>query len=146
MSDQRTSFAQSVRVDDITNDCLYRSVHSSHRYGTVVFVLNPYRDFSVDLSYVQTYNYYWHNSASQNRIDIEEIQVDSYCKGLLFKPTSGAGGGVINVYEITASLGGRGALTYEVCMGIANDSNNPTVGSSAYSYTANGKSYYFYNP
>lgn len=47
------------------------------------------------------------------------------------------------VYKITASLGGRGVLDYEICMGIYNDSNNPTVGSSANSYTANEKRYDF---
>lgn len=47
------------------------------------------------------------------------------------------------MYKITASLSGRGVLVYEVCMGIDNDSNNPTVGSCANSYTANGKRYDF---
>ena len=43
------------------------------------------------------------------------------------------------VYKITASLSGRGVLDYEVCMGIDNDSNHPTIGSSVNSYTTNGK-------
>lgn len=43
------------------------------------------------------------------------------------------------VYKITASLGGGGVLDYEVCMSIDNNSNNPSVGSSANSYTANEK-------
>ena len=47
------------------------------------------------------------------------------------------------VYKITASLGGGGVLDYEVCMSIDNNSNNPSVGSSANSYTANGKRYDF---
>ena len=39
-----------IQVDGVLNDCLYRSVHSSHRYSVAVFAFNPYRDFSVSLS------------------------------------------------------------------------------------------------
>ena len=49
------------------------------------------------------------------------------------------------VYKLTASLSGRGVLDYEVCMGIDNDSNHPTIGSSVNSYTTNGKLYEFWD-
>ena len=132
-----------IQVDGVLNDCLYRSVHSSHRYSVAVFAFNPYRDFSVSLSYERTFHTIWHNS--WNNISISEIEINSYCKGLVFYPSAGAGGGVVDVYKITASLGGRGVLDYEVCMGINNDSNKPTIGSSANSYTANGKLYEFWD-
>ena len=144
VSQQITSFSESIRVDGVLNDCLYRSVYSGSRYAVTVFAVNPYRDFEITLSYERIFHTIWHNSWCN--ISVTPIEIDKYCKGLYFYPSAGAGGGVVDVYEITASLGGRGSLSYEVCMGIDNDSNNPSIGTGARSYTANGKQYNFYNP
>lgn len=142
VSEQRTSLSQSIRVDGVQNDCLYRGVHSSHRYAVTIFALNPYRDFEVTLEYEQIFHTIWHNSWCN--ISVTPIEIDKYCKGLYFLPSAGAGGGVVDVYQIAARIGGRGVLNYEVCMGIDKDSSKPVTGTSAYSYTANGKKYEFY--
>lgn len=132
-----------TKVDGVYNDCLYRSVHSSYKYSVCVFAKNPYRDFEITMSYERTYHYIWHNSWCN--ISVSSIEIDKYCKALIFYPSAGAGGGVIDVYKISANFGGRGSLSYEVCMGIANDSNNPVTGTGAWNYTANGKAYTYYS-
>lgn len=139
-----TGFPNCIQVDGILDDCIYRSTHSSHSYSTVVFVINPYRDFEVNITQTRTYHTAWHNSASRNQAYVEEFAIDNFCKALVFRPASGAGGGFNSIYEITATCGGRGTLNYEFATGIDNDSNKPTVGTSAGSLTLNGKKYTFY--
>ena len=136
--------ANAIQVDGVLDDCIYRSCHSSHRYSMAVFVYNPFMDAEVELEYEETYHSWWHNSGSQNRMDVSRFTVNGYLKGLIFRPTSGAGGGTVNIFKITAYMGSYGPLHYEACMGFANDSNNPVTGSSAGSQIINGKKYTFY--
>lgn len=137
-------FTNCVKVDGVLNDAVHRATHSSHTYSSVVFVINPYNDFSISLTYERTYHSAWHNSATRNQAYVEEVTVNNYCKALIFRPASGAGGGFWSVYKITANCGGRGVLNYEFATGIDNDSNKPVVGSGANSNTINGKQYVFY--
>lgn len=133
-----------TKVDGVQNDCIYRAVDSSYGYGIAVFVYNSLQDCEVSISYERTYHHIWHN----NWCDVEkyEFEISPYCKGIYFRPTAGAGGGVIDVYKITASLGHWGSSLYEVCLGIDNDDNHDAVGGEedVLSYDANGKHYEFY--
>lgn len=142
MDTWRINRVDATQVDGILNDSYYRNVHSDNRYTVVVFAYNPYRDAEVELTYERTYHHIWHNSWCN--ITVTEVRVDAYLKGIVFHPSAGAGGGVVDVWKVTGHFGGYGTLNYELAIGIDNDSNHPTTANYGWDYTANGKKYTFY--
>lgn len=132
-----------TQVDGVMNDCVWRDIHSDYHYSSVLFAYNPYRDAGITFTCNRIYHANYHNS--WNIVNYHLIEIDAYCKGVVFCPTSGAGGGTQDIFSVSASVGGRGTLYYEGLYAIDNDSNKPVVGTSNKSGTVNGKYYSFYN-
>ena len=125
-----------IEVSDVMNDCLYRGTNSDHSYSSPLFAVG-----ATDFSYQKIKQNIWHNSWCDLywlELDMEDV------KGVVARPTAGAGGGVQCLWEASATIGGV-QRSYKAVYGIDNDSNKPSYGSSNGSVGMDGVTYKFYS-
>lgn len=132
-----------VKVNGIMNDAIFRQVHSSYHRSVGIFAHSPNSDFPVtNITCTEECFGFTHNRWS--KMLTANITVNDCCKGIVFCPSTGAGGKVWGVYTITATFANYGDMVYKAAIGAYVDSNMPVYGSSTnlVSYNCNGVNHY----
>ena len=124
-----------IEVSNVMDDCLYRGPNSDHSYSSPLFAVG-----ATEFTYEKIKQNIWHNSwCNLYWLDLNMEDV----KGVVCRPTAGAGGGVQCLWQATAIIGGV-SRSYNAVYGIDNDSNKPSYGTSNGSVVMDGVTYKFY--
>lgn len=132
-----------VKVNGRMNDAIYRNIHSGYYRSVCIFAYSPNADFPVtNISFTEDCFSYYHNNWSD--MLTANITVNDCCKGLVITPSTGAGGGVVSVFTITATFANYGDMVYRAAIGAKVDSNKPVWGAedNLVTYDCNGVHYY----
>lgn len=128
-------------VSGITDDCWYRNVHSDYHYSVCIFGYAPNGNgmsFNYNLANV------WSDCSKHKEITLQYIEISSYLKGVVVRPTCGAGDYLVGEVRTSMSQAGSPSVEYRGAFGIANDDNNPVQSSTAWGYSNWGKNWWFH--
>lgn len=75
---------------------------------------------------------------------MEYIEISPYLKGVVIRPTCGAGKYVIAEVRTAMSQAGQPSVVYNGAFGIDNDDNHPAVANRAWNYSNWGKNWVFH--
>ncbi len=128
-------------VSDITNDSWNRSVNSDYHYSCCVFGYAPNHS-AIDFTWKKAN--LWSDCGKHWEFTMGLIEIAPYLKGVVLRPSIGAGDEIVAELKVTMSQSGSPTVNYDGVYGIINDDNNPTTAYYGRNKYIFGRSWYFH--
>lgn len=129
-------------VSGIDNDCYCREVNSDFGYSICIFGWSPLGGSPISFTYSQPNIYKSHRD--WYNVSMYYIEISPYLKGIVLRPSCGAGGRVVAEIRTAMSQSGQPSLIYNGAFGIGNDDNHPTTANSYWNWSRWGKNWVFH--